>query len=171
MSATQSAPDINVRSQTYYVARTAVPCWHCGLPTQLLALAMPRNHETLHVDTSVRVGGRPDLDTWQRVNVSAFLFYVEYLSDDVQGRLSQISQSFRLAYSVATLNSYWANHCEYCGTLLADHELHCEPDGAFAPVTEVAAANIRLLRIHEPFEAVAAGYAVEPEFFSSMRAG
>jgi hypothetical protein len=170
MSATQSAPDVNVRSQTYYVARTTVPCWHCGLSTQLLALAMPQNHETLHMDTRGGADDRPDVDTWQRANLHAFLFYVEYLPDGVQGRLSHISQFFRLAYSAATLNSYWANHCEYCGTLLPDHELHCEPDGAFMPSTEVAAANIRLLQIHEPFEAVAAGYAFEPEFFRSMRA-
>ena len=170
MSATQSAPDINVRSQTYYVARTAVPCSHCGLSTQLLALAMPHHHETLHVDIRADADDRPDLDTWQRADLSAFLFYVEYLPDEVQGRLSQLSQFFRKAYSAVTSSSYWANHCEHCRTLLADHELHCEPDGAFMPSTEVAAANIQLLQIHEPFEAVAAGYAFESEFFRSMRA-
>jgi hypothetical protein len=83
--------------------------------------------------------------------------------------LNQLSQFFRLAHSAATLSSYWANHCEHCGTLLGDHELHCEPDGAFTPSSEAAAANIHLLRIQEPFEAVAAGYAFEPEFFGFMR--
>jgi len=61
------------------------------------------------------------------------------------------------------------HYCEHCGTLLGDHELHCEPEGAFMPSSEAAAANIHLLQIPEPFQAVAAGYTFEPEFFGFMR--
>ena len=42
-------------------------------------------------------------------------------------------------------------------------------DGAFMPSSEAAAANIHILQIQEPFQAVAAGYALEPEFFGFMR--
>ena len=134
--------DANVRSHTYYVARTNVRCWHCGLSTRLLALAMPHNHETLDGDTQADAdGGDPASDAWQRAAVNAMLFYVERLPDDVQDRLNRISPFFRLAHSAATLNSYWANHCEHCGTLLGDHELHCEPGGAFMPSSEAAAAS------------------------------
>jgi hypothetical protein len=164
--------DANVRSQTYYVARTSARCRHCGLSTRLLALAMPHNHETLDGDAQPDTDcGEPASDAWQRSAVNAILFYVERLPDDVQDRLNRISPFFRLAHSAATLNSYWANHCEHCGTLLGDHELHCEPDGAFMPSSEAAAANIQLQQIQEPFEAVAAGYAFEPEFFGFMRKG
>jgi hypothetical protein len=170
MSEIPPLADANVRSHTYYVARTHVRCWHCGLPTRLLALAMPHNHETLDGDTQADAdGGDPASDAWQRAAVNAMLFYVERLPDDVRDRLNRISPFFRLAHSAATLNSYWANHCEHCGTLLGDHELHCEPDGAFMPSSEAAAANIQLQQIPEPFEAVAAGYAFEPEFFGFMR--
>jgi hypothetical protein len=162
--------DANVRSETYYVARANVRCWHCGLSTRLLALAMPHDHETLDGDTQADAdGGDPASDAWQRAAVNAMLFYVERLSDAVRDRLNRISPFFRPAHSAATLNSYWANHCEHCGTLLGDHELHCEPDGAFMPSSEAAAANIQLQQIPEPFEAVAAGYAFEPEFFGFMR--
>jgi hypothetical protein len=163
MSATRVLPDANVRSQTYYVARTDTRCRHCGELTHLIALAMPCNHETLDADTEFGA------NAWQRTNANAFIFYVEHLPGAVQDRLIQLSQVFRLGYSAATLNSYWANHCEHCGTLLGDHELHCEPDGAFMPSSEAVAANIQLLQILEPFEAVAAGYALEPEFFAFMR--
>ena len=170
MSEIPSLADANVRSHTYYVARTKVRCWHCGLSTRLLALAMPHNHETLNGDTQPDADcGDPASDAWQRAAVNAMLFYVERLPDDVQDRLNRISPFFRLAHSTATLNSYWANHCEHCGTLLGDHELHCEPDGAFMPSSEATAANIQLQQIQEPFEAVAAGYAFEPEFFGFMR--
>jgi hypothetical protein len=178
MSATRVLPDANVRSQTYYVARTNARCWHCGGLTHLLALAMPRNHETLDVDefdanahSASDDRDRPGPNAWQRTNASAFIFYVEHLPGAVRDRLSRLSQVFRLGYSAATLNSYWANHCEHCGTLLGDHELHCEPDSAFMPSSEAGAANIQLLQIPEPFEAVAGGYALEPEFFVFMRKG
>jgi len=170
MSEIPPLADANVRSHTYYVARAHVRCWHCGLSTRLLALAVPHNHETLDGDTQADADcGDSASDAWQRATVNAMLFYVEHLSDDVRDRLHRISPFFCLAHSAATLNSYWANHCEHCGMLLGDHELHCEPDGAFMPSSEAAAANIQLQQVPEPFEAVAAGYAFEPEFFGFMR--
>jgi hypothetical protein len=163
MSAVQSLPQANVRSQSYYVARTDVQCWRCGISTRLLALAVPNSHETLDGDSPISPDG------WQCANFTAFLFYVEYLPESVQIRLNELSRRFRMGHSTATLCSYWANHCEHCDVLLEDHELHCEPDGAFLPLSEAAAAGVELLQIREPFEAVAAGYAFEPEFFRFMR--
>lgn len=178
MTDPQPFQDSNVRSPDYYVARTSVRCWYCGLPTWLLALALPHGHETLEADAapdgtardgsaSDETPGVHDAEAWQRAGGSAFVFYVQQLPQAVQDRLTQLSRFFRLSFSEATLNSYWANHCEHCGTLLGDHELHCEPDGAFMPSSEAEAANIRLLHIAEPFAAVTAGYALEPEFFGS----
>ena len=170
MSEIPSLAAANVRSQSYYVARTNVRCWHCGSSTSLLALAVPDDHETLDEDTQAAAdGGGPAADAWHPANAHAFLFYVVSLPDGVRGRLNQLSRFFRLAHSAVTSSSYWANHCEHCGTLLGDHELHCEPDGAFMPSSEAAAANIHILKIREPFQAVAAGYALEPEFFGFMR--
>jgi len=160
----------NVRSPSYFVARTSVRCPHCGLPTRLLALALPHDHETLNEDALDDDGGSAQgpPEPWQWAGVNAFLFYVERLPKGVRDRLNQLSRLFRPAHSAATLNTYWANHCEHCGRVLDDHELHCEP-GAFMASSEEAAANIELVRIPEPFAAVAAGYAMEPEFFARMR--
>jgi hypothetical protein len=158
MSATNVLADANIRSRNYYVARATAECPGCGLHTRLLALALPHLHETLDPE-----------DDWERVDASAFLFYVEQLPDAVRHRLEPLSRHYRPAQSAATQTTYWANHCEHCGSMLDDHEQHCEPDGAFFPTSEAAAANVELLRISEPFEAAAAGYALEPEFFSFMR--
>jgi hypothetical protein len=172
MSEIASLADANIRSETYYVARARVRCRHCGSSTGVLALAVPHNHEILDEDTQDGgSSGELASDPWQRAAVNAILFHVERLPGDVQDRLNRISPFFRLAHSVATLNSYWANHCEHCGLLLDDHELHCEPDCGFMPSSEAAAANIQLQQIREPFEAVAAGYAFEPAFFGSMSKG
>lgn len=163
-------PGANVRSQSYFVARTSVRCPHCGLPTRLLALALPQDHETLDEDAQDenRDCAERAPEAWQRAGTNAFLFYVEDLSSGVRDRLGQLTRFFGPAHSAATLNTYWTNHCEHCGGLLDDHELHCEP-GAFMAASEAAAANIELVRIPEPFAAVAAGYAMEPEFFACMR--
>ncbi|MHB8477971.1 MAG: hypothetical protein ACYDBZ_16965 [Steroidobacteraceae bacterium] len=134
-------------------------------------MALPPSHEILDAESSDgdRDGGEDVPNEWQRSDANAFLFHVEQLPEDVQRRLEQLSPHFRFAHSAATQSIYWANHCEHCGTLLGDHELHCEPDGAFAPSNEAAAANIELLQIDQPLEAAAAGYALEPEFFRCMR--
>jgi len=163
----QPLVDANVRADTYYVARTHVRCWRCGGRTRLLALALPRSHETLVADDE-EADEDHAAETWQREGVNAFLFYVRRLPDSVRIRLNPLSSSFRYAYSAVTMDSYWANHCEHCTTLLDDHELHCEPDVAFMPASEAAAANIQLLEIAEPFAAAATGYAFDPEFFGCM---
>jgi hypothetical protein len=108
------------------------------------------------------------VDTWRIAAVSAFLFYVEYLPAAVQNRLKQVTQSYRLGDCAVVAGSHWANHCEHCGSLLDDHELFCEPDGAFLPTDESRARIIHLVPIDEAFEADAAGYAYEPDFFDAM---
>jgi hypothetical protein len=186
MSTIQSHPDANVRSQTFHVARTNARCRHCGESTRLIALAVPQNHEILDANSNSNSNAdagddadqdadgeaddrdQPVPDAWQCASADAFLFYVDYLPDGVRDQLKQISPSFRMAYSAVTLNSYWANHCEHCGALLEDHELHCEPEGAFMPSSESAATAIQLSSVQAPFEAAAAGYALAPEFFRFM---
>lgn len=188
MSAPPIFPDANVRSPTYYVALTRVRCPHCGYSTRLVALAMPRDHEALHADVHDDSGLGRDVNAlcdesardlcdesaqgvWQRADANALLFYVAGLPGIVQHRLRQMSRFFHLAHDPGAMISYWANHCEHCGTLLGDHELHCEPEGAFMPSSEAAAKNIQLLRFQEPFAATVVGYACEPEFFGSICRG
>ena len=150
-------PDANVRSPLYSIARATAQCLHCGRPTRLLALAMPGSHETL------------EEDAWQCAGAEALLFHVHALSAGAQHRLRELSLDFRPAHSAATQDTYWANHCGHCGTLFDDHELHCEPDGAFSPSGETAAAAIELLAVNAPMQAVVSGYALEPEFLRFTR--
>ena len=160
-------PDsVNVRSKDYLIARTAAPCTHCGARTPLIALVAPPSHETLSLAEDDEHGPLPD--SWDQVPWSAFLFYVGYLPDGVQQRVQTSSKTYRLAASPAAQGSYWANHCEHCGSLQEDHDLFCEPEGAFLPVDTASASAIELTRIDEPFAAAAAGYACEPEYLEHM---
>jgi hypothetical protein len=157
---------VNVRSKDYFIALTAGLCTYCGVSTPLLALALPPLHETLsaaedHEDEEFSQG-------WDRVPWSAFLFYVEYLPDGVQQRVQASSRRYRPAVSKAAQRSYWANHCEHCGSLQDDHDLFCEPKGAFFPVDAASARAIELTCIDEPFAAAASGYACQPEYFEHL---
>ena len=161
MSDTPFFSEANVRSPDYFVARAQERCWYCGRSTSVLALALPPHHET-HEHSDI------DSGVWQRATGGALVFYVADLPDEVQARILGFSACFRLVRSPKTMTAYWANHCEYCSGLLDDHELHCEPDGAFVPLGEAAARAIKFITIHEGFEAVAAGYALEPAFLSFL---
>jgi hypothetical protein len=160
-------PDsVNVRSKDYLIARTARPCAYCGVQTPLVALVLPPSHETLSLAEDDEDG--PLRDSWDQVPWSAFLFYVGYLPDAVQQRVQTSFKTYRPAVSPAAQGSYWANHCEHCGSLQEDHDLFCEPGGAFLPVDAASASAIELTRIDEPFAAAAAGYAGEPEYLEHM---
>jgi len=152
--------DPNYRASEYSVANADARCPHCGRSTRVVALVLPATHEALDAESE-------ELNVWQPVGANAILFYVARLPEGVQGRLRRLSPTFRLAHSDVTANSYWANHCEHCGLLLNDHDLHCEPGAPFMPGSQGEAARIQLFKIHEPFAAAAAGCAIEPEFFYS----
>jgi hypothetical protein len=148
-------PDANIRSAGYYIAETSVHCRLCDQWTRVLALALPAPHEVLIEDE------------WEAANVSAFLFYVTELPEEVRHRL-QTSSFFRLSRMEDASDACWANHCEHCDALVSDDELHCE-SGGFMPGHADEAPAISLSAVPQAFRAVAAGYAVDPEFFVHMR--
>jgi hypothetical protein len=153
--------EINVRSMNYYVARTAAQCWRCERSTQLLALVLPPAHEKLHSDAAE--------DLWEPADAAAFLFIIGFLPETVQRRLIRESTAFHFTQGVEATHNYWGNHCDHCGLLLGDFDVHCEPDIGFMPSSEVAAARILLTFVDEPFAAAAAGYALQPQFIEFMR--
>jgi hypothetical protein len=164
-------PDnVNVRSKDYLIARTSGTCAHCGIKTPLLALVLPPSHETLtNGDDDGPSEGEPAAGSWDRVPWSAFLFYVGYLPEDVKLCVERFSRTYRPAMSPAAQGgTYWANHCAHCGSLQEDHDLFCEPEGAFYPVDAASASAIELARVGGAFEAAAGGYACEPEYLEHM---
>jgi hypothetical protein len=146
----------NVRSSSYFIAETRVQCAQCGQPCRVLALGLPPSHETLVEDE------------WQIVDANAFIFHVAGLPDAVSRHLCEQSANFRQTRGDDSSESSWANHCPYCAAVFSDDELHCEP-GGFMPSNALEAQAISLTKVERNFRAVAAGYALEPEFFAWMR--
>jgi len=159
MSPTASHHEINVRSASFLIAKRRGVCMRCSESMVLIAVALPRGHWMLE----------PDAEVWEIAALDAFTFYVDYLPDKVGARLQQFSPSYKLAYSHETSDTYWANHCARCASLQSDHDLFCEPGGAFAPISESEAAEVELMEIEEPFEASVAGFAYQLELFEFMR--
>jgi hypothetical protein len=166
---TQEGRSPNVLATEYYLAQVTIQCWYCAKQTKVVAVAVPSGHQILELEER-RVEGdahRPT-EVWQRSDLMAFLFYIGNLNAPVLNDILQISSNFRFAHSSVTLDSYWANHCEHCGSMLEDHELHCEPDMAFVPASESRARCVRISRMAGSLEAAADGYALEPQFFDVM---
>jgi hypothetical protein len=155
---------VNVRARRYCIARAQGICAHCGGKTRLVAVVLPPLHETL----SAVDGEADETGSWETAGSAAFLFYVGYLSNSVKQRVQAVAHVYRCALSPVTHGSYWANHCEHCDSLQEDHDLFCEPEGAFLPVSAAGAAAVELTCIDEPLEAAAAGYACEPQFLEFM---
>ncbi len=162
MSNTSAPSDINIRSSGYFIACATGTCWCCDAPTPVIGLGLPPAHEALSMDAE---HGEWAQDSWEGAARNALVFYIEYLPEAVQWQLTNFSPSYRLGGGAGLQESYWANHCEKCGSLLDDQDLFCEPDGPFLPTSEASASRIHLFWIDEPIEAAAAGYALDPEFF------
>jgi hypothetical protein len=162
-----SKANINVRSSSYWIARATGQCDRCRAETRLIALALPPNHQSLELDWNIEADGFVAYN-WETAECSAFLFYVEYLPEKVRRRLQAVSKGYRFAFSERTLASYWANHCATCAALIEDHDLFCEPDGAFLPTTAMSAAAVTLERVDEALRAGAVGYACDPQFLDAM---
>jgi hypothetical protein len=162
-----SKANINVRSGNYWIAHATGECDRCRAETRFVALALPPHHQSLALDWDVRKDEAAAYN-WETVEWSAFLFYVEYLPEEVRRRLQAASEGYRFAFSERTQGSYWANHCGTCGALMEDHDLFCEPDGAFLPTTAQSAGSVTLEHVDEALEAGAVGYACDPQFLGSM---
>ncbi len=161
---------VNVRSDGYWIAHTIGACAHCRAASRLVALALPPGHQSLMFEGDDRRGEFVQY-VWERARASAFLFYVEYLPRRVQRRLRKFSRGYRFTRSDPVQGCYWANHCVACGAPMDDHDLFCEPGGAFLPTSPASAAAITLVRIPQPLDAGAIGYACEPQFLESMVVG
>jgi hypothetical protein len=149
-------PDANIRSSSYLIAETQARCAHCGRASRVLAVGLPPNHETL------------DEGEWQQVDANALIFNIASLPDAIARQLLERSPGFHQTGGADPAESHWVNHCPYCAGAFSDDELHCEP-GGFMPGSTLEAQAISLTKVERSFSAAAGGYALEPEFFASMR--
>lgn len=143
---------MKLRSQRYAIANSSAVCAACSAWTHVICPVLPPGHLVLADDN------------WGLATSRASIYYVTELSVEVSARMSGLSPWYRPARSSATGQTCWINHCERCGAVQEDHELHGEPGGSFMPIDAESAAFVRLIEIPEAFEGAAGGYTYDPPF-------
>jgi hypothetical protein len=132
---------MKIRADRYSIASASALCPRCARWTHVVALVVPRSHD---------VAGRMSL------------FYVTEVSASVARRLASVCPWYRQAPGGP--QACLSNHCEHCALLLEDHDLHCEPGGAFQPRTDAEARGVTVWDVDEPLEGDADGFGYEPAF-------
>ena len=137
-------PRANVRSQSYFVARTTVRCPHCGLTDALAGTGAAAVHETLRRGRSGRAAP-PTPGT--QVPCIAFLFYVETCPTESGSVCRPLPLPAGREPSDAEY--YWTNHCEHCGplrtitTVLRARRVHAGRASGAAPSSSYASRALR----------------------------
>jgi hypothetical protein len=108
-------------------------------------------------------------ERWICEDAAALLFYVECLSNEAGNVVRELAPRFRVDYSTPVDRNYWVNHCQHCGTIQEDHDLHCEPDAAFLPTSVHAAEQILTVAVQVPFLARAGGISEQLSFLLPTR--
>lgn len=157
-------PDFNVRAHTFSIIRSRTTCWKCGDGSFVFTFLLPPGHEfheTYQDDDSTVIGA------WVQMDEPCVLHYVEYVPVAVADRMRALTRNYFVDFSKTTNSSYWMNHCEQCRVKQGDFMMHCEPGGAFFPMTEFAAEGMVLYDVALPIEA-RASYSYGLEFIELM---
>jgi hypothetical protein len=149
--------ETNIRAAAFFLAQSVAACGRCSQPSSAFSFGLLPGHQR-QVD-----------ERWESVDTSVLLFYIDYLPPEVIFVAQELTPHYQLDYSPLTATEYWLNHCQHCGALLEDHDLHCEPDGAFLPLNTREAERILLVEFREPFSARARGWSDNLLFFASMQ--
>jgi len=153
---------LNVRSPSYFLAASSLPCWRCRAWSKAHGFALPAGHETLYVD------GESGEESWEAADEASFVCYLDYLPPPVVARIRAQSTDYRYGFRRRTQAFYWVNFCEYCGAKLGDYDAFCEPGQGFMPLTREDAARVTLTRVNEPFAASAGGWSIRVELLEFM---
>jgi len=137
---------VNVRCGSFFLAFASGSCTSCGGQTDLVAIGLPAGHE------------RCEEGVWWSADEPVLLFDIEVLAPGIGAVLFDGCPQFRAVRSAGDNRSVWCNHCQSCGAPQADYWLHCEPGGAFLPLSPEMASSIDLIAVDLAFAARACGF-------------
>lgn len=112
-----------------YLLKAPETCWKCGASIEVFAMLSTRAEKFCDEDGICIFSNLSDLQPR----------LLEYLKTQ--------SKSFQLRYSATMDDSYYANTCESCESLIGDYFLHSEPDSALFPTNEEEAAIVQITEI------------------------
>lgn len=146
---TSSLPGSNLRSAETYVVTAPRRCWSCEQTTTVAGFLMAPGFEDFSVweddlDGQGRWGGG---ESW------CFAFHIDALPSPIAAQAIMRAPRYRRAFSQATRDSYWANHCSECGALQGDVHLFEDLGAPFLPRDAHGLADLKAFRVKGVFEA------------------
>ncbi|MFC2137766.1 DUF5710 domain-containing protein [Bacteroidota bacterium] len=124
------------------IAKNFRDCWKCKKDTPLIAIG---GKEILVKDF---VEDESDKIEWFVEDNSLALFYnIVYLPIQLIKIVQSKFPFFKYTYSKTIKGKYWANNCIHCNSIQGDFFNHCEPGGAFCPMSNEAGSFIKLFKI------------------------
>ena len=131
------------RASSFGVLVAKLWCVHCANLTRVVGLMLPPGHERL----LFRGDGT---QRWVRHDQSFFVpRFLQYLPNDVIGHLQEFNPNFKRG-TQENWGELHQNHCEHCGALHHDRELHRDVEGTFDP-SLIATTAIALHVVAQPF--------------------
>ena len=115
----------------FYLVKSQEICWKCTKRTEVVCFA------------SNGVNDYEDGDYEFFITYSMITLVPSDLAQFIRDHL----KLFHLDYSKTAHCSYYMNHCEHCSTGLGDYFMHNSPEGAFFPVTEQQALDMKLIKL------------------------
>jgi hypothetical protein len=140
---------MKIRARQYTILNASAMCKACGRWTHVIAFALPPEHAVLGDEA------------WESASMGATVFFVDDLAEGVRARARELSIWYRQGRGATPQMRYWMNHCEHCGASQDDHDLHCEPGGAFLRFGQSQPSPVHRLVVNEAFEGSADGYTYE----------
>jgi hypothetical protein len=134
----------NLRSSSYFIARSDRSCWKCFMPTRVFAFLLPAGFEALEPDED-------ENEVWRQKDQPLFITYLTAIPEAASQHIVSLSPHYRLDFSKTVGHFYWMNHCEKCNAALGDFDTM--EDGPFSPHTADDARSIFLYPVEQAFEA------------------
>jgi hypothetical protein len=144
----------NVRCSRYFIVESRMRCDQCHVVTAVFGLALPADYESLYINDDA---SDDESGTWESPGFAAVLSYVDYLPEAAANRIRAVTPNYRLDRHSEAGGTFWVNHCEHCGAPMEEEELHGDPGGPFAPLSDEGLEAIRWHDVREPFAAWAGG--------------
>jgi hypothetical protein len=154
--------DINVRSSSFFLARSQSICPKCGRWSAVHGFILPAGHETLYV------GDHEDEDCWEVNDEPTLLSHISYLSAEVAALMTQVTPFYRLAPSLGKQEFHHRNFCEHCVARFDDRQLFDEPGEGFLAFTLEDAIRVHLTLVERPFEANSGSFSIGVALFEDM---
>ena len=142
----------NVKASAYYVAENKIYCYRCKHQAKVFGILICSPYQYCDTD---------DLNDFETYNTDAFIYYIHQISTETLQEIKKFAtNSYYMDFSQIINRRYLMNHCEHCDAPFGDFWLYGEPSGAFAPIDQAEADEIKIRKINGKFEVNAGAWSI-----------